>query len=347
MINIHANIRGIAVAVPKEKLDLQSLGDLFGEKSIRRIMKSTGIREVRIAPPNQTAADYCVTAADALINRLGISRDEIDGLIFVTQTPDYIAPHTSAIIQDRLKLSNQTLALDINLGCTGFATGILQASMMIESGFCSRVLLLAGDTLTRKINPLDRSQRMVFGDAGSATLIEKSNLEMNFSTYVDGSRSDRLIIPAGGSRIPHQAGVTDITVESEDGSQRSQEDQFMDGMALLNFVIQTVPPVIQDVLEKSRWQIEDVDLFALHQANRSIVNHVAKLLNLSTDKVPFSIEDIGNGVSASIPVLLTKDFAGQTSNLKKVVVCGFGSGLACTAVTTDLSQTNILPILEV
>ena len=188
---------------------------------------------------------------------------------------------------------------------------------------------------------------MVFGDAGSATLISKSDDEIQFSTYVDGSRFDRLFIPAGASRMPHESGVTDVIRQTEDGGSQSLENQFMDGMALLNFVIKEVPPVIQDVLKKSEWKIEEVDLFALHQANKSMVDYLAKLLNLPPDKVPFSVDNLGNSASTSIPVMLTKDFSGQNPNLQKVLLCGFGTGLSCTAMTADLSKTQILPIFEI
>ena len=343
-----SQVEGISTVIPKERFDLSSLGNLFGEKNVRRIMKSTGIHELRIAPPDKTASDYCAEAAETLIEKIGIDRNEIDGLIFVSHSPDYLDPNTSAILQHRLNLSNKIITMDLNFGCTGFVNGMFMANVWINSGACRNVLLLVGDTFTRKINPLDRLNRMMFGDASSATLITASEDPMQFATYVDGSRFDRLMIPAGGARVPHKSGVTDVTHEAEDGNSRSQEDHFMDGMAMFNFVLDEVPRVINEVLEKSNWRIDDVDLFAIHQVNRSTLTYLARTMNLPLEKTPFEVENYGNSVSASIPVMLAEKFGGidRDFSLDRVVACGFGSGLSCSALTMNLSQTTILPILE-
>ena len=340
-----SRIEGIATVLPKTRFDLSTLSDTF--ENLPRVMKSTGIREIRIADPARTASDYCFDAAEYLIDQLGIDRHEIDGLIFVTHSPDYLDPNTSAILQHRLNLSNKTIAMDLNFGCTGFVNGIFQAHVLIESGFCHRVLLLAGDTLTRKVGARDRSSRIIFGDAASATLISKSEDRMEFATYIDGSRFDRIMIPAGGSRIPHKPGVTDIPHDDGHGNFRSLEDHFMDGAAIFDFALDEIPPVIDEVLEKSNWKTEDVDLFGFHQANRSILKNLAVVMKIPLEKVPITLESTGNTLSASIPLMLGSIFKDRRQiQLDKVVLCGFGSGLACSAVAANLSQTKIFPTIE-
>ncbi|MBE6097705.1 MAG: ketoacyl-ACP synthase III [Schwartzia succinivorans] len=327
---------------------MKSFSDLFGDNNVDKIMKVTGIKSVRRAPKGMTVSDYCVYAAEKLISELHIDSADIDGLVFITESPDYLVPHTSAILQDRLGLPKSSIVFDINYGCSGYVYGLFQAFMMIESGYCKNVLLCAGDTLSRKVNPKDKASQMVLGDAGTATIITAIDeaRPVAFSFFTDGSGAKHLIIPAGGARIPHQAGKTDILNVDADGNARTDEDFYMNGMEVMEFTLHDVKSVIQDAMDLVNWDKAEVDLFALHQANALIVKYIRKQLKADKEKVPFALENYGNSSSGTIPVLLCNKYSGVNRDFKKVLIAGFGTGLSCAAGTIGLESTVILPTYE-
>ena len=163
---------------------------------------ATGVERARIADKDMCSSDMCQKAAEALMEKDGINKDEIDGLVFVSQTCDWILPSMSIALQDRLGLSKDTVCIDIHYGCSGYIYGLFQASLWVSSGACKNVLVLSGDTTSRMINPNDKSLRMVFGDCGTSTLVSKGSDLIGFHIQSDGSGSDRLIVPAGGFRFP-------------------------------------------------------------------------------------------------------------------------------------------------
>ncbi len=344
-----AKVKGIAATVPKEILDLKCLSDTFGEKNINKIMKVTGIEAVRRAPEGMTASDYSVDSAKRLMSELNVSPNEIDGIVYITESPDYIVPHTSAIIQERLHLPKSVIAFDINYGCAGYVYGLFQAFLLVESGYCNNVLLCAGDTLSRKVNSRDKASQMVLGDAGTATIIsnDASGSRTMFSFLTDGSGADFLIIPAGAARQPHKSGVTDILKEDVDGNARTDEDFYMNGMEVMEFTLHDVKNVIHEVLGKSGLKASDVNLFALHQANDLIVKYIRKQLKVNKDIAPFGIQNFGNSSSGSIPVILCNLYPGINKHFKNVVAAGYGTGLSCAVGIFDFSNTVFMPINEI
>lgn len=342
-------IRVIASALPKEKLELSSLASIYGESVVDKIIRTTGIQEVHLSPKGKTASDYCVAAAEQIFRSGDIKQEDIDGIVFVTETPDYIIPHTSASMQARLGLSKRVVAFDINYGCAGYVYGLFQSMLLIEMGYCRNVLLCVGDTPAKYIHPEDRSLRMVFGDAGTATILSTLDNGVNsgFAFLTDGENSAQLIIPAGASRMPHQLGITDVIERDEEGNGRTLENIYMDGIGIMNFALHHVKSVIHESLELSKVSLEEVDLFALHQANALIVKYLAKRLGVDREKVPFGAMLTGNTTCASIPLMLSGIYQGQNPSLKKVLACGFGTGLSCAAGMIDLSETTILPQIQV
>lgn len=169
-------IKSVAAWLPVNKLEMSSLGPVYGEVEVANIIKATGVERVRIADETMTSSDMCQYATEYLFEVDGIDKDIIDGLVFVSQTTDYILPATSISLQHRLGLSQDTICIDIHYGCSGYIYGLFQAACWISSGMCSNVLVLAGDTTSRMINPKDKSLRMVFGDCGTATLVGKAIL---------------------------------------------------------------------------------------------------------------------------------------------------------------------------
>jgi 3-oxoacyl-[acyl-carrier-protein] synthase-3 len=338
------NIKSISSCLPKNILKLEDLKNEFGESEVNKIIKTTGITSVRVVDDITTTADLCEFAAKKLIELNSINTDEIDALIFVSQTADYKLPQTSHILQNKLHLKEDTICFDFPIGCNGYIYGLFQASVLINSKACKKVLLLSGDTTTKVINNKDRSLKMVFGDGGSATLIEIGTDVLSFIIYSDGAQYKDLIIPDGGSRNPYNIQSNKLTYD-EDGNGRSPMNLYMDGMAIFNFAIKRVPPLIDEILSYSGWEKEKVDLFALHQANKFMIDYLRKKCKISIDKMPVVVDGIGNTGPATIPLLLTESIL-ENNKLNKVVLCGFGVGLSWGAVTCNLSNTNIIKTFE-
>lgn len=337
---IISNVRIAAVAsyLPPSIMEMSSLSDEFGEKEVANIIKATGVERVRVADATETSSDLCQRAAEHLIKKENLNKEEIDGLVFVSQTSDYILPATSICLQNRLGLSKDTVCIDIHYGCSGYIYGIFQAALWIQSGACKKVLVLAGDTTSRMINPKDKSLRMLFGDCGSASLVTEGSTLMGFSINSDGSGADSLIVPAGGFRQPITEETSQLKLD-EDNNWRTDNDLYMDGMAIFNFAIANVHEQVNSLLEKMKWQKEKVGLFALHQSNNFIGNYVRKKLKVSEDLVPMNVTNYGNTGPASLPLLLS-DVCPGNYDLNKVIMCGFGVGLSWGSIATSLSETH-------
>lgn len=344
-----AQVAAIAAVTPKQHLSLRDLAAQFGDSDLERIISATGIQEVTVAEEGMTSADYAYAAAQRLLAETGVPASEIDGLLFLTESPDYIIPNTAAVLQERLGLRNDTVNMDLRYGCAGYVYGLFQASLLIESGYCKNVLLLAGDTISHYINEHDRSLRMVNGDAACATLITASDTETRscYSFFVDGSGLNSLLIPAGGRRMPAQAGVTDVLEYDEDGNGRTLENLYMNGMDIMVFAIRKVPALVEKLLTQTGWTRNEVDLYAFHQANTLILDRITRTLKVPREKVPLSMAHTGNCGFDSIPLMLCNEYAGVNEGFQRVIACGFGAGLIAAAGALDLSRTKIIGTFEV
>lgn len=336
-------ICGIASTLPNNVLNISELGSIFGEKKIKRTIISTGIERIYFTDRYTTASDLCVKAAESLIKKLMIDRKSIDAVVFVSFSPDYQAPATSAIIQSKLQLKEDIVAFDINYGCSGYIYGLYQASMLIKSGGCKRVLLCNGDTQTKFINEYDSSMKTIVGDAGAATILEEGNDILSFIIKTNGSGYKHLIIPAGGARLPFSEDTCKIETCS-DGNKRCLNNLYMNGMEIMKFVLKEIPPLVKEVIEFAQWEKEKIDLYAFHQPNKLILEYLREGLNISEDIFPIAIKNVGNTGSASIPLLLSLQYSNSSNNksLEKVIACGFGIGLSWGIATINLSDTIIL-----
>ena len=334
-------VEAIAAAIPEQVLDLTELSGEYGASEVRRIVKSTGIERVHVAPESMCTSDLCEAAARAMM-RPEDYRD-VGAVVFVSQTPDHRLPATSALLQDRLGLATGCAAFDINYGCSGFVYGLLQGAMLLSTGCCDKVLVCAGDVTTRHIHSGDRSVRMVFGDGGSACLLAASGGELAFAAMTDGSGKDHLIVPAGGCRRPSTA-ETAIGVEDEKGNVRSEDDLYMNGIEIMNFSLREVPPVIDAVLARRGWARDEVGVYALHQANAFMLDYLRKKMRLDREAVPVAMAKTGNTGPASIPLMLAIEQRRlrDEGRLHRTLLCGFGVGLSVAAATCDLSETRIL-----
>lgn len=333
-------IRAVNSWLPKQKVELSSFASLYGEAEVNSIIKATGIERIRVVDDNMTSSDMCYFAAEKLFVQDGIDKSMIDGLVFVSQTTDWILPATSIALQHRLGLSQELVCMDVHYGCSGYIYGLFQAAAWVATGACKNVLVLAGDTTSRMINPNDKSLRLVFGDCGTATLVSVGNNRMGFRIQSDGSGADRLIVPAGGFRLPISE-ETSVLEWDEDKNGRTKNDLYMDGMAIFNFAITKVHKQINVLIEDMEWNKEDVGFYGLHQANEFMVNYVRKKLKIDAALAPVNVKNYGNTGPATLPLLLSDLCSENHSyNLAKSILCGFGVGLSWGSVATDLSNTH-------
>lgn len=323
-----SGILGIDYYVPER---IQTNDDLARENpswQMGRFEAKCGISSRHIAAADETASDLGYEAARRLLDRRLVPEAEIDFLLYCTQSPDYFLPSSSCILQHRLGLKKEIGALDFNLGCSGFIYGLHMASQFIATGAARNVLLITADTYTKYIHPQDRSVRPIFGDGAAATLVGSVDGPGlgPFVLGTDGSGANKLIVPSGGLRLPRSPEtareITDMV-----GCVRSKDHLFMDGMALMSFAIEVVPKAIETLLEKAGLADADVDWYVYHQANRFMLKHLASASHIDWDRMVFSMEDIGNTVSASIPIAIARhQEQGKLQPSQKLALIGFGVG---------------------
>lgn len=333
-------IKAVNAWLPENEIDLTKLASVYGEAEITSIMKATGIERTRIADKDMTSSDMCLKSAESLFEQEGIDKSEIDGLVFVSQTTDWILPATSISLQNRLGLSKDTVCIDIHYGCSGYIYGLFQAASWIACGGCKNVLVLAGDTTSRMINPNDKSLKMVFGDCGTATLLSKGACPMGFHIQSDGSGSEKLIVPAGGFRMPVSK-ETSILEWDKDKNGRTKNDLFMDGFAIFNFSVTEVHKNVNALISDMGWQKNEVGFYGLHQANEFMVNYVRKMLKIDAKLAPVNVRNYGNTGPATIPLLMSDILSVENDyTLEKVIFSGFGVGLSWGSVATSLLDTH-------
>lgn len=344
-IRLHA----IASAVPDKVVTSMDVADVFGAAEMEKITATTGIRERRVAPEGICTSDLCLAAAEAAIAAAAVDRESIDALILVTQTPDYLLPATACSLHGRMGLSAGCAAFDVNLGCSGYTYGLWMAAHLIAGGGASRVLLLAGDTSSRPVNPLDRSARPLFGDAGTATIVDADAAasEIRFVFGTDGSGQNDLFIPAGGFRLRHGEASCETRL-GEDGNPRRLIDLHMDGSSVFVFTLDRVVPLLKDALRDASWTADSIDAAVFHQANEFMLKHIAKAVKIPWDKVPCSLPGFGNTSSASIPLTMTTKLAsGGEIPPGKLLLAGFGVGLSWCSATIDTPKIIAPPLVEV
>ena len=334
-------VRGISVVVPKKRVAIKDLP--FPDVDFDDVTRITGIHEIRECEGNESQTDYCINAAEKLMSELNFDKSQIDGIIFATPCGDYIAPGSAYIVQGRMKLKKSCILLDDNQACAGFIHGLFHAFLYVQSGYCKNVLVCAGETTTRGINHKDKSMRVLMGDAGAVAIVSASDTENKsaFGFYNDGNVFRALYAPAGGKKLPWKHGVTDVEETDENGNVRTLWDAHMDGLEVMAFAISSVPHAIKDAIKIVNWTKEEVNLFALHQANETLVKALMKRLRIPSEKVPMNMRYYGNTAGSSIPLLLNSlaENHKAASNWEKVVMCGFGNGMSCAAAALNLNNT--------
>ena len=336
----NVGIRAIAACVPEREEKVASLSDLMSQKEIEVFTNGTGIKSRRIASAETCTSDLCFAAAEKLFAETGIERDSVDAVIFVSKTGDYIIPATSALLQHRLGISKNALCLDVRLACSGYVYALSAAYAYASAAGIDRVLLLAGDTNSKIVSKKDKSEYPVFGDGGSATLIEKGDFSPAFFNLgTDGGRGEAVIIPS------ENGGRNAISAESllycadESGNERNALQMHMKGADVFSFAISTVPKSIKSLSDFAETPLEQIEAFFIHQANQFILQTIAKKLKISAQKIPVNLDRFGNTSSASIPLLFSSEFGGSEYS-GKALLCGFGSGLSWASMIQDLKAVQ-------
>ena len=340
-------ISAMAACVPQKIEYSKDLGYMMSDEEIQKAIQNIGIEERRIAEPDVCASDLCFKAAQQLLSDNAIDPQSIDVLIFVSQTSDYHQPATSAILQHRLGLSKNTLAFDINLACSGYVYGLSTAYAYAQNEGVNRVLLLVGETMSKIVSRYDKVNTPLFGDAGTATLIEKGEQfgKAVFSLHTDGKGAEVMMIPDGGFRNPVSA---DSFMEETDanGDKRTRLQFRMDGMAVFNFGMSEEPRDVKNLVEAAGLDLGQVDLLIYHQANKFMTDFFSKWLKFDRAKTPYSIRKYGNTSSSSIPLTIVSELYEAYPERKNVILSGFGAGLSWGSVLLDLNNCKISKVIE-
>ncbi|HVU87736.1 MAG TPA: ketoacyl-ACP synthase III [Pirellulales bacterium] len=320
----YAAIGPISVYLPLLVETNDDLNRQFPKWDMDLIYSKTGIRARHIAAPEECASDLGVAAAEKLFAEHQVDRDSIDFLLLCTQTPDYPLPTTSCLMQDRLALRTSIGALDFNLGCSGFVYGLSLADGLIRSGAARRVLLITAETYSKYIAPDDRSLRTIFGDGAAATLVEAADTCSvgSFRFGTDGAGADTLMVTKGGARPENDA----IKPRKR---QRWSSDLFMDGPALVDFTVERIPQLVDEILATAQWARDEVDLFLMHQATHMMLDRLRQRMELDDQRLPLMLENCGNTVSSTLPILMHDLRAsGRLRPGTRSLLVGFGVGLS-------------------
>ena len=342
-----ARIAGIASAVPKEIVS-NSDYTVLSEEQREKIIKYTGIRFRRWAPPALCCSDLCQAAAERLLPDMGWERESIDVVVFISQTADYPFPATAQILQHKLGLPASCLAFDVNLGCSGYTYGLYILGSLLEAGGIKRGLLLAGD-VSKMHGDCDPASAVLFGHAASATAMEYSEASkpMHFEFGSDGSGFKTIYVPAGGSRSP--VGAESFEKNAlEAGGARGDTDVVLDAAEIMNFTMREVPHSIRRLVAFAGCAVSDVDAYVFHQANQFINNQVARKIGIKPDKAPTSLYDFGNTSSATIPLTITATLRERIAESpQKLVMSGFGVGLSWASTYWDAENVVCPELVEI
>lgn len=318
------SVKGIATCVPPKRID--NANDVKGmdPKELRKVVAMAGVEYRYVSDGTITSTDLCRQASDELLTSLGWPPDSVDAVILVTQTPDYFLPSSSCMIHKDLGFPTTTATFDVGLGCSGYPYGLWLGGMMLNSGL-SRVLVLHGETPSLNCHPDDHATFLLFGDAGSATAIERGRDDeiAHFSLHSDGNGYADLIIPGRGFRATYPEGARENYL-------------YMHGPNIFAFSLKRVPAVIRDTLAGADLGVDDIDRFVLHQSNRFIMMHLAKKCSVDPAKMPMILDRYGNTGGPSVPLAMTEGMPREGRSKEKILSIGYGVGLSWSSAVFDL-----------
>ncbi len=323
-----AFIKAISYYLPKKVITNEELVKEFPEWSIEKVAQKVGVCSRHLAAEEETAGDMAERAALKLFSEWDISPSEIDFVMLCTQSPDYFLPSTACILQDRLGIPTSAGSFDYNLGCSGCIYGLAMAKGLIVAGIARNVLMLTAETYCKCLHPSDKSNRSIFGDGAAACLISTDGLAKigEFSLGTDGSGYRHLIVETGAARKKERTGFESIDA---DGHIRREDYLYMDGSAIFNFTLDTVPKMMEDVLAKNQLKKNDIDYYVFHQANKFMLNTIREVCAIPKDRFYNNLSSTGNTVSSTVLIALKDCLDGKVIvSGNKVMVTGFGVGLS-------------------
>ena len=351
-------ISGILTVLPaNERSFVEEMKNYnFPEARSLKLKEVMGYDKRHLVEPGVCVSDLSVFGLQYLFDSSRLQPDEIDALLLVTVCPDYFMPPTSNVIQGRLGLKQDMLCLDLNQACAGFVTGLIEAFLLLEQPTIRKVVLINADVLSRKASPKDRNIFPLIGDAAAITVLERDSEDsvIHASVKTDGARSEALIIPAGGLRLPSTP-ETAVLEDVGDNNLRAKDHLRMDGSAIFNFVQVEVPPMIQNLLATAEISLEAVDYFLCHQPNRFMLQKLADKMKIPHSKMPNNVvEHFGNSGGATIPIAVTFNLAPQltvgtrSTASPNILAClaGFGGGLTWAAMLLRLGNMAFCEMID-
>lgn len=344
-------ITGILTVLPENEVSFEDRIENynFSVAQSMKLKKVMGYDKRRIVKDGVCSSDLAATGLTYLLENDLLLKDDIDVLLFVSQTPDYILPATSNILQDQFKLKRDTLCFDINQGCGGYMAGLFQALIMLDQPLINKVVLINADVLSRKVSIKDRNSDPIVGDGASITILESAEnvSDIYLSLEMDASGVHDVVIPAGGMRLPSSKETAEKK-EDDSGNFRSLDNLVMKGDRVFNFVQREVPPMIEEILTFSNTERENLDYFFCHQPNKFMLNKLADKIRVPREKVPSNIvEKYGNSSGVCIPITIC-DNVGEDLEHKSFNVCfaGFGVGWTFGAAILELGNLDFSRIID-
>ena len=328
-------VKNISYYLPQQILTNHDLEVAFSGWSAAKIEKKVGIKSRHIAGADETALDMAEKACKKLFEEC--DSQLIDYVLFCTQSPDYPLPTTACILQKRLNLRKNIGALDFNLGCSGYIYGLSLAKGLISAGIAKNVLLVTSETYSKYMSKNDRSNRSIFGDAATATLLSFSENDGigNFYLGTDGSGADNLIVKNGGARNHYNPDAE--SYEYQSSSFITDNNLYMNGPEIFNFTLEAVPQMVEEALKANNTDLSHIDYIVFHQANKYMLKSLMTIMQLPAEKFYINLEETGNTVSSSIPLALKQAMEnGFIRNGDRVLVAGFGVGYSYGATIVSI-----------
>ncbi len=313
---MRAAITAVGGYVPEKVLTNKELEKLV-DTSDEWIQSRTGIKERRVMPDDEATSDICVYAIQKILNKRGISADEIDLVIVATVTPDHVFPATANIVTDKIGAKN-AWGFDLGAACSGFLYALETGSKFIESGKHKKVIVCGADKMSSIVNYQDRNTCIIFGDGGGAVLLEPSEDENGIMDSIlksDGSGRNFLYQKSGGSMHP----PTHETIDAR------EHYVHQEGKTVFKFAVTNMAEVSRDIMDRNNLEGKDVDFLCAHQANLRIIDATAKRMELDDEKVLINIEKYGNTTAGTIPLLFA-DFEKKFKKGDNIVLAAFGGG---------------------
>jgi 3-oxoacyl-[acyl-carrier-protein] synthase-3 len=328
-------------------VDASFFAPIYGADEIARIDKASGVSRRPRLQAGTSPGELALAAARAVLAHGKVAASEIDAIIYVTQSGEFVLPATACILQNRLEVPQDAVAFDVNLGCSGYVYGLFLATSMIRSGARKRVLLVAGDASSRGIDDRDRSAAPLFGDAYGATVVEATDEADAFGPFrlgTDGAGWANLIQPVGMRRFQELADFERSRPAELEKAQYPTK-LYMNGEEIFSFTLLRVPPLVKGLLDEAKKTVENVDYFVYHQANKFMLEQLRRKSKIPPEKFLYSIGEYGNTSSASIPVTICHALKGSDKKGIEALVAGFGVGYSWGATILRFDGSVVGPIV--